>query len=418
MSMSRMIGRSLALSFLSLAAIAGCGGSNQPAADSQGGDETAAHSGTAPPAAAIGASPQSHQSEGRPAPEKGSPEWFVLEMNVLWSQPLATASPTNDPEKLEAARQERNHKIIEMASGVIARTYKDPSKESAFNEAVNFLVESRLQLALAGDETERAALYEDATALYRRDAASKAAAVSAYAVARYVHMNAQRFAKKEPRWLSEFAQQARLYATNFPMYQARALQLLLSAGRSCELHGIRDEALACYAMIQEKFPEAPQARQAAAIIRRLNLKGQKLDLGGETPEGGYVKIDDYQGKIVLVVFWSSDSQAFQQQLPQLTEVVQKYEKKGLSVIGISLDEDETLVDQFVVEHPLPWTQIFSVDRAKRRWEHPVVKAYGVQDIPLYWIVDQTGTVVENQVQPEELESRIRSLLAKKSASAQ
>src|SRR3990172_379350 len=214
--------------------------------------------------------------------------------------------------------------------------------------------------------------------------------------------SSKRRGKKEPRWLSEFAQQARLYATNFPMYQARALQLLLSAGRSCELHGIRDEALACYAMIQEKFPEAPQARQAAAIIRRLNLKGQKLDLGGETPEGGYVKIDDYQGKIVLVGFWSSDSQAFQQQLPQLTEVVQKYEKKGLSVIGISLDEDETLVDQFVVEPPLPWTQIFSVDRDKRRWDHPVVKAYGVQDIPLYWLVDQSGTVVENQIQPEEL----------------
>ena len=418
MSPSRMIWSSLTLSCLSLATLAGCGGSDQPAADSTGGDETAAHSGTAPPTTSIGSGQQGQKAPGKPAPEKGSPEWFVGEMIVLWSQPLALPAPTNNPEKLEAARQERNHKIIEMASGVIARTYKDPSKESAFNDAVHFLVESRLQLALAGDETERAALYEDAAALYNRDPESKAAADAAYAVARYVHTNAQRFAKKEPQRLAEFAKQARLFATNFPMHQARALQLLLSAGRSCELHGIRDEAIACYAMIQEKFPDAQQAKQAAAILRRLNLKGQKLDLGGETPEGGYVKIGDYEGKVVLVVFWSSDSQAFQQQLPQLTEVVQKYEKRGLSVIGISLDEDETLVDQFVVEHPLPWTQIFSVDRDKRRWDHPVVKAYGVQDIPLYWLVDKSGTVVENQIQPEELDSRIRSLLAKKSASAQ
>jgi peroxiredoxin len=287
-----------------------------------------------------------------------------------------------------------------------------------FNDAVHFLVESRLQLALAGDETEREALYEDAAALYKRDHDSKAAADAAYAVARYAHTNAQRYAKKEPRWLADFAKQARLFATNFPLHQSRAIQLLLSAGRSCELHGIRDEAISCYAMLQEKFPDAPQAQQAAAVLRRLNLKGQKLDLGGETPDGGYVKIGDYKGKVVLVVFWSSDSPTFQQQVAELSEVARKYEKKGLSVIGISLDEDETLVDQFVEKHPLPWTQIFSVDRDKRRWDHPVVKAYGVQDIPLYWLVDQNGTVVESQIQPDQLDSRIRNLIAKKTASAE
>ncbi len=416
MNPSRTNWKSIALLSLCLSLLAGCGSSAKPGAEGSG--EAGASANPAQknlPPAAIGASADAQTQQGTPVPEKGSPEWFIGEMIVLQSEPL---TDSKDPKEIESARKERNHKIIELASGVIARTHDDASKESVFSDAVKFLVEARLQLANTGDQNEREALLEDAAVLYKRDPASKAAADAAFAVARYYHTSAQRFAKQEPRWLSEFAQQARLFAKNFPMHQSRAIQLLLSAGRSCELHDIRNEASACYAMIQEKFPDAPQAAQATSILRRLNLQGQKLELGGETPEGGFVKIEDFQGKVVLVAFWSSDSPVFQEQVPQLTEIARKYDKKGLAIIGISLDEDETRVDQFMEQHPLPWTQIFSVDRDKRRWDHPVVKAYGVQDIPLYWLVDQNGSVVNSQIQPEQFDSQIRTLLAKKSVSAQ
>ncbi|MGE3317272.1 MAG: peroxiredoxin family protein [Planctomycetaceae bacterium] len=391
----------------SLTALAGCGGSKEPQPE-------AANSAEAPAeVAADDAAPA--EEPGAAVPEKGSPEWIVGEMIVLRSQPV---TDSKDPKEIEKARQERHRKVIEMATGVIAKTHSDPAKETTFNGAVHFLVEARLQLALAGDTAERDSLFDDADSLYKRAPESKAAAEAAFAVARYAHTNAQLFAKKDQNFLAEFSKQARLFATNFPMQQARAAHLLLSAGKSCELHGMRSEALACYTMLQEKFAETPQSQQAVAILKRLNLEGQKLDLGGETPEGGFVKIDDYKGKVVLVVFWSSDSQDFQSQVADLSQVARKYESKGLRVIGVSLDEDETLVDAFVEKHPLPWTQIFSVDKDKRRWDNPVVKAYGVQDIPLYWLVDQNGTVVDSQVNPEELDTRVRTLLAKKTASAE
>lgn len=416
MSTSRLVPFTVALGCLSLFIAAGCGGSNKPAgesAQSSGGDGSADAGGNLV-TTAIGA-PDQAESPAAQVPEKGSPEWIVGEMIVLRSQPLPES---NDPQVIEAARHERNQKIVDMAINVIASTHDKPEKESTFNGAVHFLVEARLQLALSGGDQERDALYEDAESFYKRAPDSKAAAEAAFAVARYTHTNAQRFAKKDSRWMTEFAKQSRLFATNFPQHEARAVSLLLSAGRSCELHGLRDEAMNCYAMIQEKFPESPQAQQASNILRRLNLKGQKLDLGGETPDGGFVKIDDYRGKVVLVVFWASDSSSFQEQLPQLMDVARKYDQRGLRVIGVSLDEDESLVDQFLEQHPMPWTQIFSVDRDKRRWDNPVVKAYGVQDIPLYWLVDQNGTVVDSQIQPDDLDARIRTLLAKKTAAAE
>jgi peroxiredoxin len=395
-----------------LTAFSGCGSSKEPAAEEGASTaDAAADSGEVEPA----------QPEGA-VPEKGSPEWVIGEMLVLRAEPL---TDSKDPAQIAASRRDRHHKMIEMATGVIAKTHGDAAKEPVFNAAVEFLVESRLQLALAGDTAERDSLIDDASSLFNRNKDSKAAVVAAYAVARYANSQAQLTAgnpKADPAArdaaLKEFSKQARLFSTNFPTQQARAAQLLISAARSCELHGIRDEALACYTMLEEKLPETPQATQAAAILKRLNLEGQKLDLGGETPEGGFVKIDDYKGKVVLVVFWSSDSQEFLRQVSDLGQVARKYESKGLRVIGVSLDEDETLVDAFVEKYPLPWTQIFSVDKDKRRWDNPVVKAYGVQDIPLYWLVDQNGTVVDSQVNPDELEARVRSILAKKTASAE
>lgn len=388
-----------------LAVVPGCGSKEPPAQQAvQSTDEGGETAADQVAAAAV----------NTPVPEKGSPEWVVGEMIVLQSEPL---TESKDPKEIAAARQTRHQKMVEMATSVIARTHSNPEKESTFNAAVNFLVDARLQLALAGDTAERDSLFDDAATLFAKIPASTAAAEAAFAVVRYHHSMAQR-SQNNPDLLREFSKQARLFATNFPLQHARAAHLLQAAARSCELHGIRDEALACYTMISEKFPETPQAQQASAVLKRINLEGQKLDLGGETPEGGYVKIDDFKGKVVLVVFWSSDSPEFQKQVPQLSQVAKKYDGKGLRVIGVSLDEDETLVDSFIEKNPLPWTQIFSVDRDKRRWDNPVVKAYGVQDIPLYWLVDQNGTVVDSQVNPEELDTRVRSVLAKKTASAE
>ena len=63
------------------------------------------------------------------------------------------------------------------------------------------------------------------------------------------------------------------------------MPLLLAAGRSCELHGLLDEAVACFALIQAQFPDSTQAAQAAGVMRRLKLPGQKLQLAGPTLDG-------------------------------------------------------------------------------------------------------------------------------------
>ena len=413
------------LGILAVVFVVGCGGSSGPpsAAKAVSNQEKSDGNAAGLPTASIGhamagAPATSGDSDAAPAadnagtpaepslPKQGSPEWILGQMIVLFGEPLpAGGTPQEQADSLRA----RNQKLIEMAHEVIRTTHKDKSQEPLFNKAVQFLTEARLKLATNGSQEDAKALYDDAQDLYRRDPASVAAADAAFAVARLTHTNAQ-LSRSEPRFIQEFAIQSRLFATRFPK-DARAVQLLSAAGQTCELYHMDAEAVSCFSLLRENFVQSPQAVQATAVLRRLEIKGKALKLGGETREGGFVNIEQFRGKPALVVFWASDSEAFQAMLPRLQRVLRPYEKSALTVIGVCLDESEKTMDEFVEKNGLSWTQIFYADQAKRHWEHPVVQYYGVHDIPSIWLVNAEGLVEDTHVTPDSLDGQLKYLLA-------
>jgi peroxiredoxin len=54
-------------------------------------------------------------------------------------------------------------------------------------------------------------------------------------------------------------------------------------------------------------------------------------------KGKDVKLSDFDGKALIVFFWTTWDKPSQKQLPDLIELQHRYERKGFSVIGISLD---------------------------------------------------------------------------------
>jgi peroxiredoxin len=408
------------LAILGSLCVSGCGDSNAPST-AAGSSAKSADNSSRLPTASIG----NASAAGSVAPEgnaelagestagsaeaqasKGnSPEAIMQEMIKLFGKPLPEGSPETHADGL----RRRNQKLIDMAHEVIAKTHKDQDREPLFNKAVQFLTRARIDLATNGSQEDAKALYDDAQALYRRDPNSVAAAEGAFAVARLAHTNAQ-LSRTEPKFIQQFAIQARLFATRFPR-DARALQLLWAAGQTCELYHMDAEAVTCFSLLKENFAKSPQAAQANAVLRRLELKGKTLNLGGETRDGGFVKIDDLRGRPTLVVFWASDSESFQALLPQLQRVISPYGKASLSVVGVCLDENDKAMDEFIEKNRLAWTQIFYSDPNRRHWEHPLVQAYGVHDIPTIWLVNSEGVVVDTHVTPDSLDGQLKYLLA-------
>lgn len=358
-----------------------------------------------------------------PEPEKGTPEWAVREILTIRLMPYPVIEPAASgdaaaqeklQQKLEEQkklRTERNQQIITLATGALAATAKDPGQERLFTVAAHHLLESHLQLALQGDADSTAALYDIATVFYERRPESDAAAEAQMTVASLAHSNALRSATAEPKWLVELSRQSQLYATRFPKETAKSLPLLLAAATSCELNQQPEEALACYRLIEQKFPNTPEAQQIANILRRIDLPGKSLELAGPALDGNFITMDEYRGKAVLVVFWSTASKPFRDQLPQLTELAKKYEKY-CTVVGVNLDLEESAIDRFLEETGIAWPQIFHSERAKRGWSHPLATHYGINTIPTIWLVDPQGVVVSTNIEAATLEPVLRETLLK------
>ena len=349
-----------------------------------------------------------NQREASAPPEKGSPRWLVLQMTQLRMQPFPD---TDDIEKQREARRTRNREIVKLAEEALSKTHESPELEAVFNVAAHRLMESLLELSLQGDQDSIDSLFSFADSFYNRDPKSRAASESAYILSRFTHKNAEYLGSQDVRYLQEFSRQARSFAERFPDEQERAVGLLNDAGATCDFHGMREEAILCFETLRQKYADTPQAQQTIPALRRLNLIGNPLDLGGPTLDGGFISVADFKGSPVLIVFWSSQAAPFVEQATSIIATSEKYEKQGLHVLGVNLDTDESAIDAFLEKSSMGWRTVFHTDLERRGWNHPVAVHYGVTTIPQIWLVDAEGKAVTTSIAPKDLDATLARLLA-------
>jgi peroxiredoxin len=102
--------------------------------------------------------------------------------------------------------------------------------------------------------------------------------------------------------------------------------------------------------------------------------------------GKQVKLSDYRGKVVLVNFWATWCGPCQYEIPIFVELKRKFHKRGLEVIGISMDEgsQEQMVEfvrQYEINYPVVMGAFAKLD------------AFGqISDLPTSFIIDRNGRI--------------------------
>ncbi|HED34781.1 MAG TPA: TlpA family protein disulfide reductase [Gammaproteobacteria bacterium] len=72
-------------------------------------------------------------------------------------------------------------------------------------------------------------------------------------------------------------------------------------------------------------------------------------------EGQMRNIDEWNGKVVLVNFWATWCPPCKKEMPAFIELQEQYSKQGFQVIGIALDDEDSVRDfanTLGVEYPL------------------------------------------------------------------
>ncbi|MBN1508099.1 MAG: redoxin domain-containing protein [Sedimentisphaerales bacterium] len=127
-----------------------------------------------------------------------------------------------------------------------------------------------------------------------------------------------------------------------------------------------------------------------------------------TFDGRTIKLADLRGKVVLLDFWATWCSPCVAQLPQVQQIHEAFrDSDKFAMIGMSLDWDIERAENFLARKPLKWSQV-SLGNMETS---PVVRQYGVGDIPMTVLIDPEGKILARGVPIDQLKERIRTALA-------
>lgn len=145
--------------------------------------------------------------------------------------------------------------------------------------------------------------------------------------------------------------------------------------------------------------------------RRLSLLGQPWQLEGTTLDGRKLQTTDFRDQVVLVHFWASTNLPSLAEIPQLKDYATQYRDQGFRIVGVTLDQDRAVAEAVVAKEQIPWPSLFpSAEDATAS----LVERYGVDQLPVSFLIDQQGQVVSTQARGPQLQRWLFRLLGPKS----
>ena len=120
--------------------------------------------------------------------------------------------------------------------------------------------------------------------------------------------------------------------------------------------------------------------------------GDLAKLVFQRADGSSGKTADYSGKFTLVHFWASSCGACKQQLPALRRLQDRFATRGLTMIGLSLDDDPATWQDAMKGLELPWPQ----------GRLAAGSDAGISSVPAFWLLDPGGRIVAKVYDPDEL----------------
>ena len=119
-------------------------------------------------------------------------------------------------------------------------------------------------------------------------------------------------------------------------------------------------------------------------------------------------LSSFKGKYVLLEFWASWCGPCRGENPNLLKTYRKFKNKGFEIVGVSLDEKKEDWDRAIKSDTLLWTTIS--DLKGNLGEVPLT--YKINGIPMNYLVDPTGTIIDIDLRGISLEDKLDSIFKK------
>jgi peroxiredoxin len=167
-----------------------------------------------------------------------------------------------------------------------------------------------------------------------------------------------------------------------------------------------------FGMVRDRSTNPAVKAFAVSRLARLDLVGKSAPpISGTDVDGHPVKLADYHGNVVLVVFWASWCLNNAEEVARLDAAYNAYRDRGLRIVGINLDSLQdggrvsdgvrSVVRHFLVDYNVRWPNLIS-----GQGDQDYSRAYAVSEIPANVLIGRDGTVIQLDLTGSNLEKAV------------
>ncbi|HEU4929762.1 MAG TPA: redoxin domain-containing protein [Candidatus Krumholzibacteria bacterium] len=170
----------------------------------------------------------------------------------------------------------------------------------------------------------------------------------------------------------------------------KALCVVCAANGETELEKVeatREYKGATYYFCSKKCAETFDANPAAYVLDETAAPRASWT----TTAGEPIALESLRGQVVLIDFWATWCKPCVKTMPELDAVYRDYQKLGLAVVGVSVDQGddrEKKVKKFLEKKPVAYPIVIDTEEAAS-WE-----AFHVVALPTLYLIDRDGKIAE------------------------
>jgi len=193
-----------------------------------------------------------------------------------------------------------------------------------------------------------------------------------------------------PRESNEDIKAFAAVATSWDTYYPNAV-------RGQNLHNIALEGMKTQRILKNK-------ENMKIDLNQIEANDDALDITLLDNKGKVAKLSDLKGRVVLLDFHAFATQESTERIMKLREIYNKYHERGLEIFQVSVDPDEHFWKQQTAA--LPWVCV----RDPQGVQSELMTLFNIQEIPTYFTVARDGILHKRDIQIEDLDAELQSLL--------